>query len=126
VLIERILHDAAPLLAIGAVAASEDPHLLELRDRGRAAEHATFRTVVDAVHARGALPAHLNVERATDILYALASDTIYLRLTSDRSWSRDDYIAWLTDTLNRTLLRAHPQPDPASARAPLPRRRETR
>jgi AcrR family transcriptional regulator len=113
VLIERVLHDVAPLLAIGAAAASEDPHLLELRDRGRAAEHATFKTVVESLHDRGALAAHLSVEQATDILYALASDTIYLRLTSDRSWSRDNYIAWLTDTLNHALLSAYPQPDAA-------------
>ena len=113
VLIERVLHDVAPLLAIGDAAASDDAELLELRARGRAAEHATFKTVVEALHARGALAAHLSVEQATDILYALASDTIYLRLTSDRSWSRDDYIAWLTDTLNHALLRAHHEPDPA-------------
>ena len=112
VLIERVLHEAAPLLAIGAAAASEDAQLLELHDRGRAAEHATFKTVVEALHARGTLAAHLSVEQATDILYALASDAIYLRLTSDRSWSRDDYIAWLTDMLNHALLGAHRQPDP--------------
>jgi AcrR family transcriptional regulator len=112
VLIERILHDVAPLLAIGAAAASEDPHLQELRDRGRAAEHATLKTVVEALHARGALAAHVSVERATDILYALAGDAVYLRLTSDRSWSRQDYIAWLTDTLNHALLGARPAPNP--------------
>jgi AcrR family transcriptional regulator len=105
VLIERVLHDASALLAIGAAAASEDPDLLELRDRGRAAEHATLRTVVETLHARDALAAHLSIERATDMLYALASDAVYLRLTGDRCWSRDDYIAWLTDTLNQTLLR---------------------
>ena len=113
VLIERVLHDAAPLLAIGAAAASEVAELLELRDRGRAAEHATFKTVVEVLHARGALAMHLSVERATDILYALASDTVYLRLTSDCSWSRDHYIAWLTDTLNHAILGAHLQPDAA-------------
>jgi AcrR family transcriptional regulator len=112
VLIERVLHAAAPLLAIGAAAASEDAELRELRDRGRAAEHATFKTVVEALHARGALAAHLSVEQATDILYALASDATYLRLTSDRSWSRDDYIVWLTDMLNHALLGAHGEPDP--------------
>ena len=112
VLIERVLHDAAPLLAIGAAAASEDAELLELRDRGRAAEHATLMTLVESLHDRGALATHLSVERATDILYALASDTVYLRLTSDCSWSRDAYIAWLTDTLNRVLLDAPLQPDP--------------
>ena len=85
VLIERIIHDVARLLAVGAAAASEDPRLLELRERGRAAEHATFKTIVEALDARGALAAHLSIERATDIVYALASDTVYLRLTSDRS-----------------------------------------
>jgi AcrR family transcriptional regulator len=119
-LIERILHDVAPLLAIGDAAASDNPHLRELRDRGRAAEHATFKTVAEALHARGALATHLSVERATDILYALASDTVYQRLTSDRSWSRDDYIAWLTDTLNHTLLGARPQADQGATCPPHP------
>lgn len=102
-LIERVLHDVAPLLAIGDAAAAEDAELQQLRDRGRTAEHATFRTVAETMHARGALKPNLNVERATDILYALASDAVYLRLITDRSWSRQDYVAWLTETLSHAL-----------------------
>ena len=48
------------------------------------------------------------VDVATDILYALAGDTVYRRLTGDRSGSRDDYIALLTRTLEHALLLAAP------------------
>jgi AcrR family transcriptional regulator len=103
-LVEDILHDVAELLAVGDAAATDDPALADLRDRGRDAEHSTYRTVAELLHARGALAEPLSVEEATDIIYAVASPSVYLRLTRDRGWTRDAYSGWLADTLTVALL----------------------
>jgi len=105
VLIEGILHEVAPLLALGAAAASDDADLLERQDHGRLSERATFRTLVETLHRRRALAPQLTLEQATDIVYALASDAVYLRLTRDCAWSREQYVDWLADTLDQGLRR---------------------
>lgn len=58
---------------------------------------------VGHLHARGWLRDDLDVERATDILWALNSYEPRW-LLADRGWSPDDYTAWLTETLCHALL----------------------
>jgi AcrR family transcriptional regulator len=64
-------------------------------------------------------PLRVDVERAGEIIWVLASPDVARLLKDLRGWSDQDYASWLADTLKRTIL-----PDkPGSRRrgpAPLP------
>ena len=103
-LIERVLHDAAGLLVVGQAAAGTHPELKALSDQGNAAEHEVYRAFVRLLGQRDVLVSGTTVEEGADILYAVASPAIYLRLTNDRRWSRCAYVAWLERTITASLL----------------------
>jgi hypothetical protein len=60
-------------------------------------------SIVDELASRGLLLPAVRAGEATDILVALSSESIYLRLTAERRWSRKRYRNWLERTLRRTL-----------------------
>lgn len=103
-LVERVLHDAAALLAVGESAAATDPELRTLRDRGRDSELALFRAFAQLLDQRGVLDEAVTVAMAADTLYAVASPAVYLRLTGDRRWARRRYVSWLERTVTASLL----------------------
>jgi AcrR family transcriptional regulator len=99
----ELLSRAARLLAVGESVGSEDPHLNEARERGRARTHADMLAVARAMKRAGALRRGMSAERAADIMYALvASESVYLRLVDHRGWSSTAYAR----TLERALAGA--------------------
>jgi hypothetical protein len=46
----------------------------------------------------------LSARKAADIIWALASERVYLALVQERGWSVEYYEAWLTDQLVAALL----------------------
>jgi AcrR family transcriptional regulator len=52
--------------------------------------------------ARG--PLRVDIDRAAEIIWALASPELARMLCDGRGWSRDQYADWLEDALARTLL----------------------
>lgn len=102
----RRMHERAAALEHAlAVAAASEPELAELASTARRQRHwgagmvITRLAELDAVHPR------LTAALATDTLYALSAPALYLLLTRDRGWDGDAYAAWLTDELQRSLLR---------------------
>jgi hypothetical protein len=84
-------------------AVASAPELAPLRSAGRASQRAQYRDVVRAIaHARGLRPG-LTRARAADIMFALANEATYLRLTDECGWSRRQYAAWLARTLEASL-----------------------
>jgi AcrR family transcriptional regulator len=53
-------------------------------------------------------PLRVEVERAGEIIWAMASPDLARMLCDGRGWSRDQYADWLEDTLVLTLLTAPP------------------
>jgi AcrR family transcriptional regulator len=99
------LHRAARLIALGESAVLMDAALRPLRDRAhtnlRAAHAAIAQRLADARLLRPGLTA----ADAADTLYAICSETTYLRLTDDGARDPERYATWLTATLEATLLR---------------------
>ena len=53
---------------------------------------------------RGLLRTGLSARKASDIIWALASERIYLALVQERGWEVEEYEAWLADQLAAALL----------------------
>lgn len=98
---DSMLHRAGAILALAEAAAATDYELARERDRGREAQRRHCNQLAHELRYRVLLPA-VRADEATDILVALCSESIYLRLTAERSWSPERYRSWLERTLRRT------------------------
>ena len=93
---------AARLIALGESASIMDAELRPLRERAHGNLRAAFRLVADRLDEAGLLRA--GAQDAADALYAIASESTYLRMTEGAGLSTDRYAAWMTDTLSALLL----------------------
>jgi AcrR family transcriptional regulator len=98
----------ARIMDLGESAASSDPQLAALRDRGHAAMRSDCHDVAATLAVRGALAVDITTEDAASTIYAIANESVYLRLVDGCGWSPDRYHAWLERTLRETLLKAPP------------------
>jgi hypothetical protein len=57
---------------------------------------------------RGALASDVTANDAASTIYAIANESVYLRLVDGCGWSPDRYHAWLEQTLRKTLLETPP------------------
>ncbi len=95
--LRAILARTYPVYAVlQAAAASEAGELLAENKRQRLAG---MRAVAGALSAKPGFAAGLGVERATDLLYALASEEQYGLLVVERGWAPEDWEAWLRELL---------------------------
>lgn len=99
-----VMARTAQVMALGENAASSDPQLAELRDRGHAAMRSDCQDVAAALAARGALADDVTVDTAASTLYAVVNESVYLRLVDGCGWTPDEYRSWLDRTLKETLL----------------------
>jgi len=95
---------AGALLRVLSGAAPTDPELAALWQRIQAEFRDNQRVVIEALASRKALRPGLDVERATDVLWALNHPSLYWLLVGDRGWSNDEYEQWLGDAFCRELL----------------------
>jgi AcrR family transcriptional regulator len=65
-------------------------------------EHMTV--AVQQVAANGPFRDSMDETYARDTIWTLTSPDVYLLLTRDRGWSKEQYAEWLADLLIRTLL----------------------
>jgi AcrR family transcriptional regulator len=93
---------AARVIALGESAALMHAELRPLRERAHGNLRAALRVVADRLDAAGLLRG--GAQEAADTMYAIASESTYLRagLPPDR------YARWLADTLGAALLRQSP------------------
>jgi AcrR family transcriptional regulator len=63
-----------------------------------------LRVFAEALERSGHLRTELDATRATDIMWALASEDTYQRLVVERGWTQDEFEAWLGKSLKRELL----------------------
>ncbi len=93
---------AARLIALGESASFMDAELRPLRERAHRNLRAAFRVVADRLDEAGLL--RVGAQEAADTLYAIASESTYLRMTEGAGLPPDRYAAWLTDTLSALLI----------------------
>jgi AcrR family transcriptional regulator len=99
-----VMARTARVMALGESASSVDPQLAVLRDRGHASMRGAFTEIARSLDAHGALPAGVTIDDAADTIYALANESVYLRLIDGCGWAPDRYAAWLTRVLKGALL----------------------
>jgi len=93
---------AARLIALGESATLMDAELRPLRERAHRNLRAAFGMIAGRLDAAGLL--RVGAQEAADTIYAIASESTYLRMTEGAGLSCERYARWLTDTLSATLL----------------------
>jgi AcrR family transcriptional regulator len=98
---------AGRMLDVIRSAASADPEIGSLWARIQTEFHDNQRAIVQSIADKQALAAHLDVARATDILWALNHPNLYMLLAGERGWSPEQYEQWLGDLVCAQLLGDH-------------------
>ena len=99
-----ILERRSAIDAVVAGAATSDPEIAALRDRGKAERFAGQRALLGIVIGDGRLREGLDLETGASVLYAIGSPETYQLLVVDRGWSPDRFETWYAGTLERLLL----------------------
>jgi AcrR family transcriptional regulator len=100
----QLMSRTARVLALGESAASADPQLAELRERGHATMRSDFQAVAQALAAQGALAGDVDVDTAAATIYGIVNESVYLRLIDGCGWTSDRYHDWLARVLAKALL----------------------
>jgi AcrR family transcriptional regulator len=100
--IATVLERVRPVYEILHNAAAVDAELLAVTQEMDNNRLKQLRTIAGWLAARG--PLRVDVERASEIIWAIASPDVARMLCDGRGWTVDDYARWLEDTLVRTLL----------------------
>ena len=99
-----ILERRAALDDVVRSAASTDPEIATLWQRGKDQRRAGQRELLRIVIGTDGLRAGLDLEQATDALYTLGSPETYRLLVVDRGWSPEAFETWYADALRLLLL----------------------
>lgn len=100
--ITRRLERVGPLLGVLAGAAASEPAIAELHRRVHETRLRNLSVLPRALARNG--PLRIDVEAATETVWALASPDVHTLLTGLRGWPRERYTAWLADALAALLL----------------------
>lgn len=102
----EICEREAELFVVLETAAALDGEIAPLlRDKERFRYEDQAR-VARSLRRQGGLRPGLSAPKASDIIWALASERVYLALVQERGWRVEQYEAWLTDQLSAALLPA--------------------
>lgn len=85
-------------------AAMVEPEIDALWGRIQAEYHDNQRVFVESLARKGALRRGLDVDRATDILWALNHPNLWQLLVRERGWTAEEYERWCADTACSQLL----------------------
>jgi AcrR family transcriptional regulator len=96
----QVIRDAAPV----------DPDLAALWDRIQSEFRDLLRPIAESLSDKRALPPGLDVERATDILWALNHPDLWQLLVRQRDWTSERFEEWLTGALLSELLAQQARP----------------
>ena len=98
----RMAERVRPANRILRSAAAVDPDMARVHDEMMGYRRKNWRRVIDRIAANG--PLRVPLDRATDILYALASPQLSEILCDSLGWSTEEYAAWLDEMLAYALL----------------------
>jgi TetR/AcrR family transcriptional regulator, regulator of autoinduction and epiphytic fitness len=100
----EICEREAGLFVVLETAAAVDAEIEPLLHDKERFRYQDQRRVARSLRREGKLRTGLSIRKATDIIWALASEHTYLALVQERGWSTKQYEAWLTDQLVNALL----------------------
>jgi AcrR family transcriptional regulator len=102
--IVQILERARPVDDIMRGAGAVDPEIAGLRAGMQELRYRNMKQLGSWLAAKGPFRGGVSEEEAAAIIWTLASPEVHGLLRRDRGWSLERYVAWLSDTLSRTLL----------------------
>ena len=91
-------------LHVAIRAATGDAEVARLLERDQQSRYVTERQCVSILADKPGFNAELGEDRATDIVYGLLSEAVYLLFCVDRGWSAEDWSAWVAATLSSQLF----------------------
>ena len=91
-----------PVYEILRTASAAEPAMAAIRAEMDAYRLRNMRQAAQGIAARG--PLRIDVERAGEIIWTVASPDVSRMLCDDRGWTQDEYADWLEDTLVSALL----------------------
>jgi len=94
----------AAVFTVFETAANVDPEVAPVMRQKEQARYSDQSRVVRSLKRQGQLRAGLSVRKASDIIWALATERSYLALVRDRGWRAEDYEDWLSAQLAAALL----------------------
>ncbi len=94
----------AAIFAVLETAAAVEPELGPLLREKEEFRYEDQARVARSLNERGQLRVGLPLRKASDIIWAVASERVYLALVEERGWGVEEYEAWLTDQLAAALL----------------------
>jgi AcrR family transcriptional regulator len=97
-----------PVYEILRTASAVEPEMAAVHAEMDGYRLQNMRRVAGWLAARG--PLRVDVDRAGEVIWAVASPDVARLLCDVRAWSQDEYAAWLEDTLVRALLPGSPSP----------------
>jgi hypothetical protein len=86
------------------MAAKTEPEIAELLANILGERLRNLGVFVQHLSANVTLRDGLDIPRATEIVWTIASPEVYRLLTVDRGWPKERFVEWLGDALNRLLL----------------------
>ncbi len=98
---------AARLVLAAFEAAAGDPRLRSLAGQLGGNRAAMAGWIVDGLAARAPLRPGIDRSHAIDVVWLLMDPAVYIRLRTDRGWSRQLFQRWFADSVAR-LLTDHP------------------
>jgi AcrR family transcriptional regulator len=102
--IEGILQRVAPIFEIMRLAAKTEPDIADLLNNLLEERLENLGLFVRSLSAHTPLREGLDEAHAAEIVWTITSPEVFNLLIVGRGWSREQYIRWLADTINRLLL----------------------
>jgi AcrR family transcriptional regulator len=100
--ITGILERIGPVYEILRTAAAVEPEAAAVYEEMNGYRLASLLALPNMLVANG--PLRVDIARAAEVVWTLASPDVARLLRHERGWSADAYATWLADTLARTLL----------------------
>ncbi len=102
--IAEIMGRMSPLFAILRTAAKLDAEIEALQQKLLAGRLEGMNFLIEQLRRIGPLREGITPLQAAETTWTISSAEVFHLLTVDRGWTKEQYVAWLVDTLTRLLL----------------------
>lgn len=102
--IAGILERVAPIFEVIRIAAKTEPEIADLLKNLLDQRFQNLAVVTKQLASLGSLREDVDESQATEIIWTITSPEVYGLLITDRRWTKEHYVDWLSDTLVRLLL----------------------
>ena len=94
----------APLFEVIRIAAKTEPDIAHLLKNLLDQRLQNLTVVTKHMDSLGSLREGLDELQATESIWVITSPEVFSLLLTDRGWTKEHYVNWLSDTLIRKLL----------------------